>query len=1566
MANLENNYDNKNNSTQDVEVNKNEAKKHPSKKKKRRWWVTLFWIIVLFFVGILATILIIINTPSTQNWIAKKAIAKLNEDFKTDMKTEQVSIDFFGDAVIKGFTVKDDRGLEFIKAEELKANSDWYQLIKGLVVDKNNSIAFNGISLQKADIKVITYKGDSISNFIKYVNSFDTGEKDPNKKPFHLDAKIKILNSNVSIVNQNSEGDAGKWLSATNFNLIAPNLTINGFEISADIDEFNFVTERWGKKHIVNEFSGKLHLTDKFLALQKVKLHTDHTLMKGNIKFNLNNGSWEDFTNKVVWDMDINKGSYFSGYDISYFVTDWDNYKRISFNGKMDGALNDLKIKNLELFHDKLYLGSKDLTIKNILNGNFIINGTDIKTDFTYKELKASLPTFISVKLKDFADDFGSLKYNGVVRVTPEQVYIASGNLNTGIGNAKINQLYLTNYSANIPSYKGNVKLDDFDVSVITKNKEVRKISGDFQVDGRSFDINTMFLQTTSRVSKIEISDKVIHNITLKGNLNKKVYTGFIAVNDDKVRANVDGEINFQTSRIRAEIKGNVEKLHLNYFMGTPEQQIVSGRFDGRMGMSDINDLQLDTTLQNIQLNLGKDNYQISNAEIKALIQDNKRTLYIDAPGLIKGEIEGKFNLADLTKMIENGINKILVSRKVQNSFNGQNFTMNFDVEEGLIKLFSPDLDLPNGANINGNYIGDTNDLILNINADQLKYLITKEKQIKQADQILAQFNDEYQITEEDKVINEFLLVDFVNVKINTTQKEKQIDANIDRVEFKNNVFRNVQLLAENNNNTYLDIVTKFDYGTPKGETEGNLQSFVLNLKQSSNERGDYVFDFKPTQIQLNNTIWSINVNDDLEHSIVYEKDKGVFKVLNLNLTSQESQLLIKNATFKSGEEFDVNVDVNNFELSKLFEMLEEGNTMEIQGVANGVANVVRNKNGIEPLIDIEVKDITMQNRNIGTLFMNAKNSEKANVYEISAYIESSDEFENNHLDITGTIDNNPTSPVLDVEIDMNEFDIAFSNHFVEGVFSNLRGKTSGTLSIFGPMNDLDYSGDIALKEAGLKLDFVGVDYRFDDTVINISKGLAQLNNINIRDGRHNSSGTISGVIQFQTLASMSVALFVRTDNLLLLNTTQKDFDLFWGKVYTTGTLFVDGPVTALNLSTPEEDGMKILDNSVFTFNSNSSSNVDEFKMLRFLKQNEEGEKVVQKDNTPSGANMNVDFTANVGKGTTLNVLVGDDIGDITVRGTSDRFNFKMTRDGNLSMNGRYVIDNGTYLYKLAVGDVVIGEKEFLIERGSSISWDGNVMAPALNIKANYISSVNNVGEYLNMGLLPSIKLQLQAIITQTLERPAIDFDIEALDASSQVKEALSAKLNQGGEKTMQFGLLLFLNSFNVGDFGGFGVASVAEESGVNLILKTVTSAVNTFDSNLKVGLNYIKGNQAYRIGDRTDANLSYSLSSRLELKGTLGIPISSGKSISGTNENFYSKEFMAEYDLSKKNDRSLLLRGYTKPTDIGMFNTFNNQTYGVGIVWTKNFETIFKKNRNKNEKNEVKKEEVKKDSIRK
>ena len=1519
-----------------------------------KWWAKLLQIIFWIVLTLVFSILVFINLPWTKNWAAQKVISNLNEQLKSQIKFESVDVNYFGDVTIHKVFINDYKNFPFLKAEKLYADSDWFSIISN-----SRDMQFQSMSLDKMDLKVITYKGDSISNFIRFVDLFDDGKaRDQKKKPFQLKSRIFITNSKASIVNQNSEGEAGKWLTADNLSLNVPELRVKGADIFAQINNLRFTTERYGKKHFVETFSTNLILNKKFLFLDDLTFNTENSLLQGDLKFNLNRGKWEDFTNKVRWDMNLKPGSQISGYDISYFVTNWDNYKPINISGRLNGPLNKFYLSDFLVRNPQVNVRTDFMRVNNILNGDFLIESNKISTDFTYQELKAMMPTFISSKMKNFADDFGRLKYNGAAKVTPQQVFVPSANLITGIGQAKITNFTLSDYSTDLPKFSGFAEVNDLNTSVITKSKEVGLISGKFNVKGQSFDVNTMRLETKSQISKIIILNKEINNLHLDGLLDHRKYNGLISINDEQAKGNVKGLIDFSKPKIFADINADFSHLNINYFTEQKGNQVFSGKVDGQIAMSNINDMNLDVNFNDINFTNGIQKFNVNQGKVKAYFENGNRIVSANIPGIVEGQISGKYNIGDLAGMVENGIGKILVGPPPRKLYRGQRFNADFKVEQGLMSYFLPNLQLPKGASINGGYNGDSNNLVLNVESAGLQYKMNDQTEIKEVEKVISFMDDDdlqpIKLTE-GTVAN----IDNVIVRINTENLSEQIFARIDRIQYKENVLKDVTLSGKNETGNLLHLATNFKHGTREEEMEEKLKEYAININQSTDNFGDYVFRFEPTEVKFNNVVWNIDTSPELDHSITYRKATSDFLIKNLRIFSDDSQLFVKNSVFKSGDDFEVDAEVKNFQISKIFEMQKSGNTNDITGLASGAVFIKKDKDNLIPLIDFNIDKIMMNNQDLGNFDIQAKSSSTPNVYDIVAKVVSAGIIGDNNLEVTGTVNNNTKSPTLDLDAKMKDFDLAFAQTFVNGVFSNLRGKATGDLKILGTVNDIDYTGDIALKNFGLKLNFTGVDYSFDDTVIPLSKGLAILNDIGVKDGRSNSKGSISGAIQFETLASMGVNLVMRADNLLLLNTTQKDFDLFWGRVYGQGDLFVDGPVSSLNISTPN---MSALNNSVFTFNSNSTSNVEEFKMLRFLKEDKTGN-ISLEEKKKSGANMNLDFTLNVDKGTTVNVLVGDDIGDITVRGNAEKLRFEMKRSGSIYLDGDYIVDNGTFISK------AILERKFQIAKNSSIRWDGDAMSPDLDINAYYMRTVSNATQYLNIGSLPAINVMLTAKITQKLTDPDIKLGVAAQDVSSQVREALAEKMNNEDEKVIQFGSVLVLSSFNVTN-AGFSVdlGKTAESSVGNMLFKQLGSVLNTISDEFKVDLNYISGNDASNTGDRANANFSFELSPRVTVKTGVGIPVSKTEN---TSTNFLSGEGTIEYDWSKNNDGTRVFRAYSKPANIGMATANNpgaNQSYGVGVVYStssNSIKTLFK-SKGKNKKNKKQNTEIKRDSIKK
>lgn len=202
---------------------------------------------------------------------------------------------------------------------------------------------------------------------------------------------------------------------------------------------------------------------------------------------------------------------------------------------------------------------------------------------------------------------------------------------------------------------------------------------------------------------------------------------------------------------------------------------------------------------------------------------------------------------------------------------------MNFDVQQGLVSYFLPDLKLPEGAKVEGQYDGNSNNLILNLDAASLKYIMTKTREITEADRALAAANPDYTINERDNITRDSAMVDSVMVRINTANLDEQIFAKINRIQYNKNILKDITLSGRNENNTLLHLATKFKHGSPEDEVDDNLREYAINVNQSTNAGGDFIFRFEPTEVKFNDVTWAIDTSPELNHSITYRKKRKRF-----------------------------------------------------------------------------------------------------------------------------------------------------------------------------------------------------------------------------------------------------------------------------------------------------------------------------------------------------------------------------------------------------------------------------------------------------------------------------------------------------------------------------------------------------------------------------------------------------------------------------------------------------------------------------------------------------------------
>lgn len=83
-----------------------------------------------------------------------------------------------------------------------------------------------------------------------------------------------------------------------------------------------------------------------------------------------------------------------------------------------------------------------------------------------------------------------------------------------------------------------------------------------------------------------------------------------------------------------------------------------------------------------------------------------------------------------------------------------------------------------------------------------------------------------------------------------------------------------------------------------------------------------------------------------------------------------------------------------------------------------------------------------------------------------------------------------------------------------------------------------------------MKLNFSGVDYSFDGYVVTLSNGNMIFNFVGVKDSRKIRKMIFLGQLNLSDLSNIGANLIIRTNDSMILNTTQNDFDIFWENLF--------------------------------------------------------------------------------------------------------------------------------------------------------------------------------------------------------------------------------------------------------------------------------------------------------------------------------------------------------------------------------------------------------------------------------
>lgn len=1441
-------------------------------------------ITTIVVLALLLTLMIALQIPAVQTRIAAYAVTELNDTFGTKINVDRVDIDFFGDINLYGVSTEDNHNLEFITIERLEARLS----LIGLIRNPNN-ITIKKLKLYKPHVQVITYKGEKESNFIELINKFQNKEKQE-ESDFILRGDVEIINGKVLIQNQNLAENRQNWINAEKFNATIEKFRYENDEIWAELKQMNFDAERNGEDYVVQNFSGDFHYSDKEIRFDKLDLKTEDSYLNGHLVFSYDSlAELKDFVNKVEWNAEFKDDSKVNFKDIRYFVDNFDKNSTVEILGKVSGTLNNLKINELQLTGDGTFISANELYLTDMTDGNKItISTQNVKLKTSYGGLTDLLPTFVSTRIPDFMNRFGTMDYTGDFNLNPQEITI-NGNAITALGDADM-QVLLRDYR-NTLKYSGTVIADDINLKQITEVKELGFVKGRMKFEGVGTDIKTLKIRADGNLAYLDLMDKRYHNVTVNGKLERQIFTGIFSINDPYLQANYDGILDFSSKTLKLNFQSKINHINLDY-LGLTKNLNAKARADikGDFTFSNLDDFIGNLDIQNLHFTSKTDTLDIPEAHLVSLQTGSYRNLELDVPGYLTGEIHGNYRLSQLPDALMNAVGSTtLLTYEAKKVDPNQNFGFYFEVEQDLFSLFDPRIQIAPGTIIDGQVNSDSNSLVAELSSTQIGF---------------DGFN----------VYNPLLNID-------TSKNTEPIYLRSDSIDAKGVMVYNMDLYTTPIQDSLL-VKAQFQIGK-----EFPID-FDLNLFHTLDEEKNLVFGFSPSIINVDNTDWHLNPNNDRNSNrITVNFNKNYYKLQNVLLES-EGQKLLLDGYYASNTDYQLNADLEHLILSKLLPKGLLGN-LTIDGIANGNIDVIRTKDEFKPLMELKIDSLALNDFALGDLGINGVYNVDENVFDLELFLEQQ---QVQVLYVNGYIDNKPETPYINLAASLDDFDFKFVEAFLSAAMSNVRGMVSGEMKFTGPIDSPDFEGMLDLKDLGFTVDYLNVDYAFDGiNTVPVSKvsggqGFINLDELSFRDTKYNTKGEVTGQVLFRDFSTWFLNLSFNTNNLLVMNTTSKHNELFYGKVFGQGAFELFGPPERLDISATAT----INEGSEFTINTGATKVESESSLVRFIP---EGEKE-EDDGTPKG--MEIDLVISASPLTTINLIFDPATGDmVTANGSTEDLKFHLSRAGNMTIDGTYILESGEYQLR----QIPLLNRDFDIQKGSFVRWNnGSAYEADMHIVANYERTVSNIGEYLGVGYSQTYDVTLGIVITESLKEPVMDFTLTIPKGGSDIQSAVDYKFNlDPDEKMIQFGSILLFGQFNTNSADVFSAG--AASAGAGIALKQLGGILTSLltGSGVTLGVDYVSGSSLSNTSDRVKGMLSVNLSPRWTFNGAVGVPVGStyqGDTTTGEAE--------IQWDVSDTMDKSTVINFFTRPTNFGVqgANAGNNfQSFGAGIVYKTSFD---------------------------
>jgi hypothetical protein len=1427
---------------------------------------------------------------------------ELSDLLNTRVTIGRINIGLLNRIIIDDVLLDDQDEQEMLKVTRLSAKFDIMPFFKGKISISSVQLFGFNINLQKKT-------PDSPPNFKFVLDAF--ASNDTVKKDNSLDLRInsiQIRRGRMAYHVLSEEETPGKF-NAKHIHLqnIIANISLKALSkdsinlgikrLSLDEKVSGFSLKKMSLKLVANSRQTSIDNFAIELPETSLKLDTIH-LIYDSLK------AFDRFTEQVRFSFRT-LPSQITLKDISPFLPALSHFKEpISLDMEVKGTVNQLTCSHLEITAD-----NRQFRLKGDVALQDLSHPQDAYVFGTLSELTATTRG-VGFLVRNLSHDYngvppvlerlGNVSFRGEVSGYFTDI-VTYGQLHTDLGGVNMDLKLSSDKSKGLFAYSGAVKTTDYKLGKLLANEQLGEITFNLDVHGRHVTDRLPVVELKGLIASVDYSRYRYENITLDGEYKQGGFNGKVALDDPNGSIYLNGDVNVSSRIPTFNFQAIINKLRphdLNLTSKYPDTEFslkLRANFTGGSVDEMIGEINVDS----LEFMSPEKQYFMNNMNIRASKQNNENQLRLTSE-FLTASVEGKFQYHTLPASILNIMRKyvpslILPPKKPIETHN--NFQ--FDIHIYNTDILSTIFDIPLTVYTHSTLKGYFNDPLQRLRVEGYFPRLQYKNNFIESGMILCENPS-----------------DHIRARVRLTNLKKKGAVNL-----------SLDAQAKDDN-----ISTTLNWGNSAAVTYSGQLAAVAKFLRTEGEKPllKAMVEVKPTDIILNDTLWQI-------HPSQVVVDSGKVDVNNFYFSHQDRYVRI-NGRLSDNPQDSVKVDLKDINMGYVFDIASISDDVNFEGDATGTAYA----SGVfkKPVMNTRlfIKNFSLNQGRLGDLNIYGEWDNENRGIRLDASIK---DISTTPSRVTGII--HPLKPEsgLDLNIEANELNLKFLEHYMKSIANDIKGRATGKVHFYGKFKGLNLDGAV-MTDASMNFDILNTHFAIKDTILLAPSGLT-FNNIHISD-MEGHSGRMNGYLHFQHFKNLNYRFEIQANNMLVMNTKESTDMPFYGTVYGTGNALLTGnAIQGLDVNV----AMTTNRNSIFTYINGSVASATSNQFIKFVDKTprrtiqdsiqiisyyeqlqQKRQEAEEEQKTDIRLNILVDATPDA----TMKIIMDPVAGDyISGKGTGN-IRTEFYNKGDVKMFGSYQINQG--VYKFSLQEVI--RKDFVIKNGSTITFNGAPLDANLDIQASYTvnsASLNDLIPEESSSIIqqPNVKVNCIMNLSGILVRPTIKLGIELPNERDEVQTLVRNYISTEEQMNMQILYLLGIGKFYTEDARNNQNSNVMS----SVLSSTLSGQLNNalsqvFETNnWNIGTNLSTGDKGWTDMEVEGILSGQLLNNRLLINGNFGY-----RDNPMANTNFVG-DFEAEWLINRSGD--IRLKAYNETND-RYYTKTNLTTQGVGIMYKKDF----------------------------